>query len=379
MLGLVYYALIAPIGLVILLEIYLLVRHLRISGDEVEIEEKMEEDLSVVVPAHNEEGNIRECARQLLCQEYIDLEIIFVDDNSTDNSYSICKDLSDKYSNIRVIKRDDGYNSIARTVRAGIREAQRDYFCSITCDVRLDSKALAKCFSYLKEKDADVVSCPISPVQTQDSRILQILSNAKIYRQKFLQKARDCDFAPLIPGAFYILRKELIEDKLRDDSFVEDLSLTYDLYQKDSKIAIYPESLVWEEEKKDLLSYIHQFTRWSIGNMGLAGKWVRTVREIDGLKRSLGVFSLPYLLYFPAILLFLTLLLTFLDPSMFVWPLLSLWATLLFVFMYTTDFRKPFTIFIFSFIFPLAKVMGVSKGVFLFIKNGRFFKTSDLY
>ncbi|MGM0368301.1 MAG: glycosyltransferase [Actinomycetota bacterium] len=60
--------------------------------------------VSILIPARNEESNIKRCVNSLLKQDYSNLEIIILDDNSSDNTYNIIKDLEKKDKRITAIK-----------------------------------------------------------------------------------------------------------------------------------------------------------------------------------------------------------------------------------------------------------------------------------
>lgn len=60
--------------------------------------------VSVLIPARNEEKNIRQCAESVLKQEYPHFEVIVLDDNSEDGTVKILSELSQKYDKLKVIK-----------------------------------------------------------------------------------------------------------------------------------------------------------------------------------------------------------------------------------------------------------------------------------
>ncbi len=60
--------------------------------------------VSILIPARNEEANIERCIRAFLKQDYPNLEILVLDDNSTDSTYDIVKKISDKNRNVKVFK-----------------------------------------------------------------------------------------------------------------------------------------------------------------------------------------------------------------------------------------------------------------------------------
>lgn len=94
---------------------------------------------SVIVAVYNVEAYIENCIRSLLAQTKVELEIIVVDDGSTDRSGIICDQFADVNSNIRVIHKKNGGLSDARN--CGIREARGDYILFVDGDdsIRRDS------------------------------------------------------------------------------------------------------------------------------------------------------------------------------------------------------------------------------------------------
>ncbi|MHB1276543.1 MAG: glycosyltransferase family 2 protein, partial [Candidatus Humimicrobiaceae bacterium] len=60
--------------------------------------------VSILIPARNEELNIEKCIRAFLKQDYSNLEIIVLDDNSTDNTYDIVKNISEKNKKVKIFK-----------------------------------------------------------------------------------------------------------------------------------------------------------------------------------------------------------------------------------------------------------------------------------
>ena len=65
---------------------------------------KSDELISIMVPCRNEEDNIDDCVESLVNQDYDNIEILLIDDNSTDNTLKKIKFLSSKYSNVSAIK-----------------------------------------------------------------------------------------------------------------------------------------------------------------------------------------------------------------------------------------------------------------------------------
>ena len=83
---------------------------------------------SVVVPVYNVEKYLEKCVDSLLMQEQTEgqIEVLLIDDGSTDGSGSLCDRLADRYSAVKVFHKENGGLSSARNT--GIEQAKGDYF-----------------------------------------------------------------------------------------------------------------------------------------------------------------------------------------------------------------------------------------------------------
>ena len=77
--------------------------------------------ISVIVPVYNTEKYIEKCVMSILNQTYKNLEIILIDDGSTDNSPQICDSLAEKDNRIAVIHQPNGGVSSARNIGLDMR------------------------------------------------------------------------------------------------------------------------------------------------------------------------------------------------------------------------------------------------------------------
>ena len=93
----------------------------------------MENELiSIVVPVYNVEKYLMDCVESLLVQTYKYIEIILVDDGSSDGSALICDEYEKKYDTVRVIHKTNGGLSDARNT--GLKNAAGRYICFIDSD-----------------------------------------------------------------------------------------------------------------------------------------------------------------------------------------------------------------------------------------------------
>lgn len=92
--------------------------------------------ISIVVPVYNVESYLVNCVSSIIEQTYKNLEIILVDDGSTDKSKKICDDLAKKDKRIKVIHKDNGGLSSARN--AGIDVAKGEYIGFVDSDDKIN-------------------------------------------------------------------------------------------------------------------------------------------------------------------------------------------------------------------------------------------------
>ena len=95
--------------------------------------------ISVIVPVYNTERYLSKCLDSILNQTYDDIEVIVVNDGSTDNSELIIKEYVNKFPNkLKYYKKENGGLSDARNY--GVEKAIGDYLCFVDSDDYIDTK-----------------------------------------------------------------------------------------------------------------------------------------------------------------------------------------------------------------------------------------------
>lgn len=113
--------------------------------------------ISIIVPVYNVEAYLVECLESLLAQTGVELEIILVDDGSTDGSLAICQAYAERHRNIKLISQTNQGQSVARNV--GLDHAKGDYIFFIDSDDYLiENHALADVLDVLVAEQADIVN-----------------------------------------------------------------------------------------------------------------------------------------------------------------------------------------------------------------------------
>lgn len=115
--------------------------------------------ISVIVPVYNVEKFIDECITSIVNQKYKNLEIILVNDGSTDDSYEICNKWSKKDSRITIINKENGGLSSARN--AGLDAANGDYIAFVDSDDYIDPHMLEDMRVIFNSNPVSAVICPL--------------------------------------------------------------------------------------------------------------------------------------------------------------------------------------------------------------------------
>ena len=117
----------------------------------------MKDVISVIVPVYNVSAYLPECLDSILSQDYDKLEVILIDDGSTDDSGAVCDAYAQRDGRIRVIHQKNGGAAAAKN--AGLRAAAGEYLSFADSDDFLEPGAYAYMMSLLKENGADIVRC----------------------------------------------------------------------------------------------------------------------------------------------------------------------------------------------------------------------------
>lgn len=115
--------------------------------------------VSLIIPMYNAELFIDECLKSVLAQTYTNLEIVIVDDNSTDASAKIVRSYMLQNENIKYIKTKNG--NAAKTRRDGVAKASGDLICFVDADDIVDEKYVEILHSTMLKTRTDMAVCKL--------------------------------------------------------------------------------------------------------------------------------------------------------------------------------------------------------------------------
>jgi biofilm PGA synthesis N-glycosyltransferase PgaC len=253
-----------------------------------------EEAVSIVVPCYNAEKRIGSVIESLLKLDYPSnlLEIIVVDDKSTDNSAEVIREYAKKYSNVRLIINKRNSGRAAEPTNIGVRAAKYNYIAVADDDSEPEHDALKKMIGFLQRGDrVGAVTCAVL-VKTPKN-FIQRLQYIEYKVIAFTRKLLDCvDSVYVTPGPFALYKKDvLLEVGLFDTkNMTQDIEIVWRLLSYNYHARMCLATKVHSEAPRKLRAWFKQRIRWDIGGIQTLLKYKHLVFR----RGMLGTFIIPF-------------------------------------------------------------------------------------
>ncbi len=205
--------------------------------------------ISIIISVYNIEDYLRECVNSVLAQTYTDLEIILVDDGSTDGSSVICDDYAAHDPRVRVIHKANGGLSDARNV--GLDAATGSYIGFVDSDDRCDPHMYELLMQEVLACDADIVACAYYSFDTTAT-----IAEEKQWLCGPLQRydltthdamvmlLKDKELQNYVWNKLY--RAELWQDvRFPVGQKFEDVNTSYKVFEKAKRVVVIPDALYY--------------------------------------------------------------------------------------------------------------------------------------
>ena len=142
--------------------------------------------ISVIIPVYNTKQYLQSCLDSILSQTYTDLEVLFIDDGSTDGSAQLLDAFAARDSRIRVIHQPNGGVCAARN--RGIQEARGDYLSFIDSDDTLEPDMYEMLIKCIREYSVDIAHCSYNRVT--NGVVKPIGNSGQVYMQSKAETLR---------------------------------------------------------------------------------------------------------------------------------------------------------------------------------------------
>ena len=255
--------------------------------------------VSVVVPAYNEEMGIAATLRSLVASDYPNLDVVVVDDGSTDLTASVVVGLG--LPGVRLIRQRNAGKPAALT--NGIAAAEHDILVLVDGDTVFEPTAVRELVAVLANPDVGAVSGN-TKVGNRRSMLgrwqhIEYVIGFNLDRRMF--DVLRC--MPTVPGAIGAFRREAIADAggITNATLAEDTDLTMAIIRAGWRVVYAPLARAWTEAPATLGQLWRQRYRWCYGTMQAMWKHRAAMAE-SGSGGKLGRRGLTYLLAFQVLL-----------------------------------------------------------------------------
>ncbi|HEY4662988.1 MAG TPA: glycosyltransferase [Candidatus Humimicrobiaceae bacterium] len=263
--------------------------------------------ISILIPARNEEKNIRKCLLSLIKQDYDNTEILVLNDNSTDETAKIVEEISNIHKNVKLINGKplpEGWTGKTYACYQLFKKSKGKYLFFTDADTIHKKESVTSAISCLVDEKLDLLSaCPEQVMKSFHERMVINLTNFQILIPPliFIRKSKIPVFGSGI-GSLLIVKRNIYRSMKGHrgikNSCVEDTALSKLFIRKGYKFMIFNGRRIYSTRLYNNFSEIYEgFCRIFLGNFNskFAVSLIILVMFV--------FFLLPFIL--PALLLFI--------------------------------------------------------------------------
>lgn len=214
----------------------------------------MQEKVSIIVPIYNVERYLRRCINSLLKQSYQNIEIVMVDDCSSDNSGAIAKEYSEQYPDICVYLKQSQNGGLAKTRNAGINRSQGEWLSFVDSDDWVHRDFIKELLETAQAGSFDIVVSDLLYVydngKRKEANTLGAITDAASQKEK-VALLRNHACTRLIRKSFLIQSGLTFPEHLRRG---EDMGIMVPLLTKTNKIGILNKALYYYYQRENSIS-----------------------------------------------------------------------------------------------------------------------------
>ncbi len=304
-----------------------------------------EPKVSVIVPAFNEGPCIEATIKSLIAVDYPNLEVVVVDDGSTDDTLTKARKLQGKHGFATVTVISTPNRGKCAALNEGISKAAGQFIAVVDADSILTPSSLTAAMERLADPTVGAVAGKVVVLNRVNilSRMqhIEYLKGLNMHRraQGFIHAVG------IVPGPVGIFRRTAMEDVggYDNDTFAEDFDLTVKLIKAGWKVDFEPGAIALTEAPESLLPLVKQRYRWTRGILQVIKKHLKSQFFTSGSGSAQGRFTLLYFILEGLIMPFFNMIwVSFLMLSLFssatMNAALGMWLQLVILEMITTLF-----------------------------------------
>ena len=289
--------------------------------------------VTVLIPARNEAVVIRDTLLAMANLEYPKdkLEVLLLDDGSTDETVRIAEEVAKEYPFIKVVRVEGGGRGKSYVLNYGLKLASGEVIAVYDADNRPEPRALKRLVAMLGD-ETPAVTGKVRTINWNKNVLTRFICMEYLYFQLAGQSGKSRLYkTAMLPGTNFVIRKNLLEELggWNERALAEDLELSFRIIMMGKRIAYNPLAVTWEQEPESWRVWFRQRTRWAAGNVYTVKEHVKGFREIPGLGLRLDLFLTLMVYYLMATAVvasdvaFIALLITYGSITLFTKLVLS--------------------------------------------------------
>lgn len=296
--------------------------------------------ISVVVPAHNEEAVLVSCVRSILGSNRENLEVLIIDDGSTDRTGELGRDLESEDPRVRYLHQNNAGKGAA--LNHGYRESTGEFLMFVDADSVFTDRTVPEMLRAFHDDRVGAVCGDDRPVNLNRvlTRFLALITHVGTGLVRRAFDVLRC--VPVVSGNCGAFRRSALDElavggpgPLREDTIGEDLELTWRMHRTSWRVVFAPRALVYAESPSSIRALWRQRVRWARGLLqGVRYHWGATVIPRYGTFTPFLWFTVLTMIMFPVVQIITIIAVTSwgsvqaargeLEPAFpGVWPLLT--------------------------------------------------------
>lgn len=200
--------------------------------------------ITVIIPIYNIMDCLERCVSSVCAQTYRNLEILLVDDGSTDGTGALCDRLAERDGRIRVFHKENGGSSSARNL--GLQKARGEYLGFVDSDDFIEPDMYERLMEQVKAGGYSIVQASRDEIDENGQKRADVctppekvtfLSGEAFLRELLLHRG-DCSFCTKLTARSLFGEKRFPEGELNEDFY-----LLVELLQETEGVCILPQQL----------------------------------------------------------------------------------------------------------------------------------------